>query len=102
MSLHRLGARLTRLEAQAQGTDASCGPGLSGVLAYARAHHSEAVPIADRTDAELAAQIADLTAQVATGARGCTPLLLEALEKERAQWQAAVATVNESGEADPW
>ena len=91
MSLHRLGARITRLEAQAQGTDVSLGQGLSGVLAYARAHHIEAVPIKDRTDAELGAQIAELTAQVASGALGLTPLLLEALEKERARRQAALA-----------
>ena len=85
MSLSRLGARITRLEAHAQGIDVSLGQGLSGVLAYARAHHIEAVPIKDRTDAELAAQIADLTAQVAAGARGYTGLLLEALEAARAQ-----------------
>jgi hypothetical protein len=61
------------------------------LLAYARAHPIEAVPIKDRTDTELGAQIADLTAQSAAGARGFTPLLLEALEKERARRQAALA-----------
>ena len=91
MSLHRLGARITRLEAQAQGTDVSLGQGLSGLLVYARAHHIAAVPLPDRTAAELVAQIADLTAQVAAGARGCPPLLLEALEKERARRQTALA-----------
>jgi hypothetical protein len=87
--LSRLDARLRRLEQQGQGTDAALGQGLSGLLAYARAHHIVAVPLALRTDTELGAEIEDLTAQVATGARGCTPLLLEALEKERARRQAA-------------
>ena len=86
MSLSRLGARITRLEAQAQGRDASLGQGLSGVLADARAHGI--VPLPTRTDAELDVAIANLTAQVAAGARGYTGLLLAALEAARAQWHA--------------
>ena len=96
ISLSRLGARITRLEAQAQGTDASLGQGLAALLAYAERH-----PPTKDPDAALEDLVADLTAQVAAGARGCTPLLLEALEKERARRQAAVAAVHARGEADP-
>jgi hypothetical protein len=82
--LSRLTARLRRLEAQAQITDDLPGPGLSGLLAYARAHHIEAVPIADLTDAELDAKITALA-----GTRGLSLLLREALEEERIRRQRA-------------
>jgi hypothetical protein len=81
--LRSLAARLRRLEAQTLGTEEARGQGLSGLLAYARTHHIEAVPLTSLTDAELDAQIADLTAQVAAGARGYPRLLLEALELYR-------------------
>jgi hypothetical protein len=48
------------------------------LLASARAHHSEAVPIADLTAAELDAKITALA-----GSRGLSRLLKEALEEER-------------------
>ena len=76
--LSRLEARLQRLEQQRQGTDTALAPGLSGLLAYARAHHIEAVPIADLTAAELDAKITALA-----GTRGLSRLLKEALEEER-------------------
>jgi hypothetical protein len=55
--LSRLEARLQRLEQQRQGTNTALAQGLSGLRVYARAHHSEAVPIADLTDADLVAKI---------------------------------------------
>jgi hypothetical protein len=82
--LSRLEARLQRLEQQRQGTDTALAPGLSGLLASARAHHSEAVPIADLTAAELDAKITALT-----GARGLSLLLREALEEERIRRRVA-------------
>ena len=82
--LSRLEARLRRLEQQRQGTDTALAQGLSGLLAYARAHHSEAVPIADLTDAELDAKITALA-----GTRGLSLLLREALEEERTRRQGA-------------
>ena len=82
--LSRLEARLRRLEQQRQGTDTALAQGLSGLLAYARAHHSEAVPIADLTDAELDAKITALA-----GTRGLSLLLKEALEEERTRRQGA-------------
>ena len=88
--LRSLHARLRRLE-QARSIDDIPGEGLAALLAYAERHHLRPAPITDRTDAELAAQIAALTAQVAAGVRGCTPLLLEALEKDHARRQAALA-----------
>jgi len=54
------------------------------MLAYARAHHIEAVPLADLTDAELDAKITALA-----GARGLSLLLREALEEERTRRQGA-------------
>ena len=95
----RLDTRLRRLE-QARTLDAIPGGGLA-VLLQCRDRSPQPVPIPARTDAELGAEIVDLTAQVAAGARGFTPLLLEALEEERTQRQAAVAPVHASGEADP-
>src|SRR5262245_58750445 len=74
----RLETRLQRLEQQRQGTGTALAQGLSGLLAYARTHHIEAVPIADRTDAELDAKLTTLT-----GTRGLSLLLREALEEER-------------------
>ena len=82
--LSRLEARLQRLEQQRQRTDTALAPGLSGLLAYARAQHSEAVPIADLTDAELDAKITALT-----GTRGLSLLLRETLEEERTRRQGA-------------
>ena len=82
--LSRLEARLQRLEQQRQGTDTALAPGLSGLLAYARAHHSKAVPIADLTDDELVAKMTALT-----GTRGLSLLLREALEEERTRRQGA-------------
>jgi hypothetical protein len=82
--LSRLDARLRRLEQQRQETDSALAPGLSGLLAYARAHHSEAVTIADLTSAELDAKITALP-----GARGLSLLLRETLEAERTRRQAA-------------
>jgi hypothetical protein len=82
--LSRLEARLQRLEQQVQGTDTALAPGLSGLLAYARTHHSEAVPIADLTAAELDAKIIALT-----GTRGLSRLLKETLEEERTWRQGA-------------
>ena len=75
---HRFEGRLRRLEQQRQGTDTALAPGLSGLLAYARAHHIGAVPLADFTDAELDAKITALT-----GTRGLSLLLREALQRER-------------------
>jgi hypothetical protein len=80
----RLEARLQRLEQQRQEPDTALAPGLSGLLAYARAHHSEAVPIADLTAAELDAKMTALT-----GARGLSLLLRETLEEERTRRQGA-------------
>jgi ATP/maltotriose-dependent transcriptional regulator MalT len=82
--LSRLEARLQRLEQQRQGTDTARAQGLSGLLAYARAHHSEAVPVADLTDAELDAKIPALA-----GIRGLSLLLRQALEEERTRRQGA-------------
>jgi hypothetical protein len=81
--LSRLEARLRRLEQQVQGTDTALAQGLSGLLAYARAQHIEAVPLASLPDAELDAKIAALA-----GHRGLALLWLECLEEERAQRQA--------------
>ena len=80
----RLEARLQRLEQQRQGTDIALAQVLSGLLAYARAYHSEAVPLADLTDAELDAKITALT-----GTRGLSLLLRQALEEERTRRQGA-------------
>jgi hypothetical protein len=80
----RLDARLRRLEHQGQGTDTALAQGISGLLAYARAHHSEAVPLADLTDAELDAKITALA-----GSRGLSLLLRETLEEERTRRQGA-------------
>ena len=80
----RLDTRLRRLEAQSQGTDTALAPGLSGLLAYARAHHIAAAPIADLYDAELDAKITALA-----GARGLALLLREALQWERTRRQGA-------------
>ena len=82
--LSRLEARLRRLEQQVQGTDTALAQGLSGLLAYARAHHSAAVPIADLTDAELDAKITALA-----GTCGLSLLLRQALEEERTRRQGA-------------
>ena len=80
----RLEARLQRLEQQRQETDTALAPGLSGMLAYARAQHNESVPMADLADAELDAKITALA-----GARGLSRLLKEALEEERTRRQGA-------------
>jgi len=82
--LSRLEARLQRLEQQRQGTDTPRAQGLSGLLASARAPHSEAVPITDLTDAELDAKITALA-----GTRGLALLLREALQWERTRRQGA-------------
>ena len=82
--LSRLEARLQRLEQQRQEPDTALAQGLSGLLAYARAHHIEAVPIADLTAAELDAKITALT-----GTRGLSLLLRETLEEERTRRQGA-------------
>jgi hypothetical protein len=82
--LSRLEARVQRLEQQRQGTDTALAQGLSGLLAYARAHHSEAVPIADLTAAELDAKITALA-----GTCGLSLLLRQALEEERTRRQGA-------------
>ena len=82
--LSRLEARLQRLEQQRQGTDTALAPGLSGLLAYARAHHIEAVPLADLTDAELDVKITALA-----GSSGLSLLLREILEEERTRRQGA-------------
>ena len=82
--LSRLEARLRRLEQQVQGTDTALAPGLSGLLAYARTHHSEAVPIIDLTDAELDAKITAVT-----GPRGLSRLHRETLEEDRTRRQGA-------------
>ena len=79
-----LEARLQRLEQQRQGTDTALAQGLSGLLAYARAHDFEAVPIAVLTDAERDAKITILA-----GTRGLSLLLREALEEERTRRQGA-------------
>ena len=78
----RLDARLRRLEQQRQGTDTAVAQGLSGLLAYARAQHIAAVPIADLTDAELDAKITALT-----GSHGLSLLLRQALAEERTRRQ---------------
>ena len=80
----RLEARLQRLEQQRPGTDTALAQGLSSLLTYARAHHMEAVPLADLTDAELDAKITALA-----GTRGLSLLLREALEEERIRRQGA-------------
>ena len=82
--LSRLEARLQRLEQQRQEPDTALAQGLSGLLAYARIHHSEAVPIADLTDIELDAKITALA-----GTRGLSLLLRQALEEERTRRQVA-------------
>ena len=82
--LSRLEVRLQRLEQQRQGTDTALAQGLSGLLAYARIHHSVAVPITDLTDAELDAKITAVT-----GPRGLSHLLRETLEEERTRRQGA-------------
>jgi hypothetical protein len=81
---HRFDGRLRRLEEQRQGTDTALAPGLSGLLAYARAQHIEAVPMADLADAELDAKITALT-----GTRGLSLLLRQALQEERTRRQGA-------------
>jgi hypothetical protein len=80
----RLEARLQRLEQQRQGTATALAQGLSSLLAYAHAHHSEAIPLPDLTNAELDAKITALA-----GARGLSLLLREALEEERTRRQGA-------------
>ena len=80
----RLEARLRRLEQQVQGTDTALAQGLSGLLAYARIYHIEAVPIADLTAAELDAKITALA-----GTCGLPLLLRQALEEERTRRQGA-------------
>ena len=72
--LSRLEARVQRLEQQRQGTDTALAPGLSGLLASARAQHSEAVPMADLADAEL-----DATITALAGSRGLSRLLKQEL-----------------------
>jgi hypothetical protein len=84
--LSRLDARLRRLEQQVRGTDTALAQGLSGLLAYARTHHSEAVPITDLTDIELDAKITALA-----GTCGLSFLLRQALEEERTRRQGAQA-----------
>jgi hypothetical protein len=54
------------------------------LLAYARAQHIAAVPIADLTDAELDAKITALA-----GTRGLSLLLRATLEEERTRRQGA-------------
>ena len=81
----RFAARLRRLEAQTQGTDDLPGSGLAALLVYVERHHLRPPPITDLTDAKLAAKIVNLTVQVAAGARGFMPLLLESLQEERAR-----------------
>src|SRR4030095_14491940 len=76
--LSRLEARLRRLEQQVQGTDTALAQGLSGLLAYARAHHSEAVPIAELTAPERDAKITALS-----DTRGLSLRLRQVLEEER-------------------
>ena len=83
-TLSRLEARLQRREQQRQGTDTALAQGLSGLLAYARAHHIEPVPLADLTEAELDGKITTLA-----GTCGLSFLLREALEEERARRQVA-------------
>ena len=68
--LSHLEARLQRLEQQRQEPDTALEQGLSGLLAYARAQHIEAVPIADLTEAELDAKITALAGPV--GSRYCS------------------------------
>jgi hypothetical protein len=82
--LSRLEARLQRLEQQVRGTDTALAQGLSGLLAYARAQHIEAVPMADLADTELDAKITALA-----GTRGFSLLLREALKEERTRRQGA-------------
>ena len=82
--LSRLEARLQRLEQQRQGTDTALAPGLSGLLAYARAQHIEAVPMADLADGELDVKITALA-----GTCGLSRLLRQALEEERTRRQGA-------------
>ena len=89
--LRSLATRLRCLEARTQDIEEAFGQGLSGLLAYVERHHLRPTPIKDLTHAELEAQIADLKAKVAAGARGLTPLLLEALEQEQARRQVALA-----------
>jgi hypothetical protein len=81
---HRFDGRLRRLEQQAPETAWLHSKGLAALLAYARADHSEAVPLADLADAELAAKITALA-----GTRGLSLLLREALEEERTRRQGA-------------
>jgi hypothetical protein len=81
---HRFDGRLRRLEQQAPETPWLHSKGLAALLAYARAHHSEAVPLADLTDAELDAKITALT-----GTNGLSLLLRQALEEERTRRQEA-------------
>ena len=82
--LSRLEARLQRLEQQRQGTDAALAQGLSSLLAYARAHHSEAVPVADLTDTELNAKITALASN-----SELSLLLREVLQRERTRRRVA-------------
>ena len=84
--LSRLDARLRRLEAQSHEgpRHGLASRALLALLDYARAQHSEAVPMADLTDAELDAKITALT-----GTRGLSLLLREALEEERTRRQGA-------------
>ena len=88
--LRRLASRLRRLE-QARTLDELPGEGLAAILAYAERHHLRPTPITNCTDAELDTRIEALNAHMAAGARGGAPLLLEALEQERARRQAALA-----------
>jgi hypothetical protein len=82
--LARLEARLQRLEQQRQGTDTALAQGLSSLLAYARARHMEAAPLASLPDAELDTKMTALA-----GPRGLSLLLREALEEERTRRQGA-------------
>src|SRR4029453_9881548 len=94
--LSRLEVRLQRLEQQRQGTDTALAQGLSGLLAYARAQHSAAVPMADLAAAEL-----DATITAMAGTRGLSRLLKEALEEERTRRQGAKGKEPLAGAALP-
>ncbi len=81
MLFPHLSKRIALLEAAMQAHEAPRGEGLAALLDDARRHHItvDHIPLASRTEADLDAQIADLTTQVAAGADGSTRLLLEAL-----------------------
>ena len=81
---HRFDGRLRRLEQQAPETAWLHSKGLAALLAYARAPHSEAVPLADLTNGEIDAKITALA-----GTRGLSLLLREALQWERTRRQGA-------------